>query len=131
MDINRSKVETPKTDSGHILSAEIEHENTLREFVRKTELGVLDKDQMGVIALINAGSKIGIQLTAAKTFFVAEDCSIRSMSSGEGGIGRIQAKECITAGAFPMSLLFGSEKSGMIDMLKSFIPGAKKPEAGK
>lgn len=99
------------------VDAEVAHERTLEYFVHNTELGVLDKDQMGVIALVDAGQILGLQLPATAAFFE----KIRKLSSGEEGKGRVQVKEVITAGAFPMSLLFGEKKPGWIDTIKSFF----------
>jgi hypothetical protein len=99
------------------VDAEVAHERTLEYFVHNTELGVLDKDQMGVIALVDAGQILGLQLPATAAFFE----KIRELSSGEEGKGRVQVKEVITAGAFPMSLLFGEKKSGLLDTLKGFL----------
>lgn len=99
------------------VDAEVAHERTLEYFVHNTELGVLDKDQMGVIALVDAGQILGLQLPATAAFFE----KIRKLSSGEEGKGRVQVKEVITAGAFPMSLLFGEKKSGLLDTLKGFF----------
>lgn len=104
------------------LDADVKHEGTLRYFVEHTELGVLDKDQMGVISLVNAGEVIGLQLPATSAFFN----KIRLLSSGEEGKGRIQVKEVITAGSFPMSLLFGEQKTGWLETIKGFF--TKKPQ---
>jgi len=100
------------------LDAEVAHESTLRYFVENTELGVLDKDQMGVISLVDACQTLGIQLPATSQFFER----LRRLSSGEEGKGRVQVKEVITAGAFPMSLLFGQQpKTGIIDSIKGLL----------
>ncbi|MBE3136064.1 MAG: hypothetical protein IMZ43_01505 [Thermoplasmata archaeon] len=100
------------------LDAEVAHESTLRYFVENTELGVLDKDQMGVIALVDACQTLGIQLPATSQFFER----LRQLSSGEEGKGRVQVKEVITAGAFPMSLLFGQQqKTGIIESIKGLL----------
>lgn len=99
------------------LDAEVAHESTLRYFVENTELGVLDKDQMGVISLVDACQTMGIQLPATSQFFE----HLRLLSSGEEGKGRVQVKEVITAGAFPMSLLFGNQKVGIIDTIKGLL----------
>jgi hypothetical protein len=124
----RPKQEVPNTsakiDKSQI-DADVAHEKTLEYFVHNTELGVLDKDQMGVISLVKAGQKMGLHLPATYTFFE----SIRTLSSGEEGKGRIQVKEVITAGAFPMSLLFQDQKPGIIDTLKSIF--GKKTETQK
>jgi len=103
------------------LDAEVAHESTLRYFVENTELGVLDKDQMGVISLVSACQTLGIQLPATSQFFE----HLRKLSSGEEGKGRVQVKEVITAGAFPMSLLFGQQKTGIIETIKGLWPGRK------
>jgi hypothetical protein len=113
--------DTGKHISKSDLDAEVKHEDTLRYFVEHTELGVLDKDQMGVISLVHAGQVLGLQLPATSAFFER----IRSLSSGEEGKGRVQVKEVITAGAFPMSLLFGEQKTGLIEWIKGLIPGRK------
>jgi hypothetical protein len=107
------------------VDAEVAHERTLEYFVHNTELGVLDKDQMGVIALVNAGQVLGLQLPATEAFFE----KIRKLSSGEEGKGRVQVKEVITAGAFPMSLLFGEQKTGILDTIKGIF--GKKTDAQK
>lgn len=99
------------------LDAEVAHESTLRYFVENTELGVLDKDQMGVISLVESCQKLGIQLPATSHFFE----HLRQLSSGEEGKGRVQVKEVITAGAFPMSLLFGQPKTGIIESIKGLF----------
>jgi hypothetical protein len=103
------------------IDAEVAHESTLRYFVEHTELGVLDKDQMGVISLVKAGQKLGLHLPATTEFFE----SIRQLSSGEEGKGRVQVKEVITAGAFPMSLLFGEQKTGIWDTIKGLMGRGK------
>jgi hypothetical protein len=100
------------------LDAEVAHESTLRYFVENTELGVLDKDQMGVISLVDACQTLGIQLPATARFFER----LRMLSSGEEGRGRVQVKEVITAGAFPMSLLFGQQpKTGIIESIRGLF----------
>jgi hypothetical protein len=117
----RPETKVPNTSSdmkGGDLYADIAHEDTLRYFVENTELGVLDKDQMGVISLVDACQTLGIQLPATSQFFE----SLRRLSSGEEGKGRVQVKEVITAGAFPMSLLFGQQpKTGIIESIKGLL----------
>jgi hypothetical protein len=112
------------------LVAEVAHENTLHDFaIDHTDLGVLDKDQMGVIALVDAGQSLGLYLPATYTFF----CRIHDQSSAEEGKGRIAAKECITAGAFPMALLFPQENSGILDTIKGLLgknKGGTPPQKG-
>ena len=104
----RPETTVPKTSSEITPNADLAHERTLEYFVHHTELGVLDKDQMGVIALVSGGQVLGLQLPATAQFFE----KIRTLSSGEEGKGRVQVKEVITAGAFPMSLLFGQQQGG-------------------
>lgn len=106
------------------IDAQVAHERTLEYFVHNTELGVLDKDQMGVIALVNAGQVLGLALPASTAFFE----KIRTLSSGHEGKGRVQVKEVITAGAFPMSLLFQDQKSGLVDKILSLFGGKKAEE---
>lgn len=117
----RPETKAPDTSnklSKEQLDAEVAHESTLRYFVENTELGVLDKDQMGVISLVSACQTLGIQLPATAQFFE----SLRLLSSGEEGKGRVQVKEVITAGAFPMSLLFGQQpKTGIIESIKGLL----------
>jgi hypothetical protein len=116
----RPVTQTPETGNkpGHDqLNADVAHESTLRYFVENTELGVLDKDQMGVISLVNSCSELGLHLPASRQFFERH----RQLSSGEEGKGRVQVKEVITAGAFPMSLLFGNQKPGIIDSIKGLF----------
>jgi len=108
MSFQRPETNVPVTSSAITPNADLAHEKTLEYFVHNTELGVLDKDQMGVISLVSAGQVLGIQLQATSAFFER----IRQLSSGEEGKGRVQVKEVITAGAFPMSLLFGQQQSG-------------------
>ena len=109
-----------KTDYSRI-NAEVAHEESLRYFLERSELGVLDKDQMGIMSLVQGCKKLGIDLPATEQFFETQ----RQLSSGEDGKARIQAKEVITAGSFPMSLLFGEQKSGWADTIKSLLTGKK------
>lgn len=110
--------EVPKTSADvHAIDADIEHEKSLRYFVENTELGVLDKEQMGVMSLVDACEKLDIMLPATKQFFEKQ----RQLSSGEEGKGRVQVKEVITAGAFPMSLLFGEQKGGILETIKGLF----------
>ena len=104
----RPETKVPVTSSEITPNADLAHERTLEYFVHNTELGVLDKDQMGVISLVTAGQALGMQLQATSAFFE----KIRQLSSGEEGKGRVQVKEVITAGSFPMSLLFGQQQGG-------------------
>lgn len=116
---------TPVTSSAITPNADLAHEKTLEYFVHNTELGVLDKDQMGVISLVSAGHVLGMQLQATSAFFE----KIRQLSSGEEGRGRIQVKEVITAGAFPMSLLFGQQQGGgIIDWIKGLMGRKQEPQ---
>jgi hypothetical protein len=108
------------------VDAEVAHEESLWYFLQNTELGVLDKEQMGVIALVDAYEELDLMLPASKRFFER----LRRLSSGEEGRGRVQAKEVITAGSFPMSLLFGQQQTGgIIEGIKSLWPGRKSEPA--
>jgi hypothetical protein len=109
--------DTSSKPSRDQIDAEVAHEGTLRYFVENTELGVLDKEQMGVISLVDASQTLGIELPATSRFFER----LRRLSSGEEGKGRVQVKEVITAGAFPMSLLFGEQKTGWVDTIKGLL----------
>ena len=125
----RPKTTVPNTGTQidkSMIDADVAHERTLEYFVHNTELGVLDKDQMGVIALVRSGQMLGLQLPATEAFFE----KIRLLSSGEEGKGRVQVKEVITAGAFPMSLLFGEQKPGWIDTIKGFFGKGNNQQQG-
>ena len=122
----RPKSEIPETSlniDASKFNAEIAHEESIKEYMRKSELGVLTQEQMGIISLIDGWERIGIDLPGTKAFFEKQ----RQLSSGEDGKARVQCKEIITAGAFPMSLLFGEKKPGLLDSLTGFVTG-KKPE---
>ena len=117
----RPATKVPDTSSNITPNADLAHERTLEYFVHNTELGVLDKDQMGVISLVSAVGVLGMPLPATAAFFER----IRTLSSGEDGKGRVQVKEVITAGAFPMSLLFGQQESGGVLAWLKGIMGRK------
>jgi hypothetical protein len=128
MSFVRPETTVPDTSTkvkGSEMYADIAHEESLRYFLENSELGVLDKDQMGVISLVDAGTVLGLQLHATAQFFE----SIRCLSSGEEGKGRVQCKEIITAGAFPMSLLFGQQQGGgVIDWIKGIMGRKQEPQ---
>jgi hypothetical protein len=107
----------PDTKSPVHVDAPRYHEDTLRYFVEKTELGVLDKEQMAVIALIAAWRTVGLRLYGVEKFFDRQT----ELSSGFEGKGRVQVKEVITAGSFPMSLLFPEEKTGLLAGVGDFF----------
>lgn len=115
--VNPREYSVIQTKSTPHYDADRAHEDTLRYFVENTELGVLSADQMGVIALVSGGEALGMDLRATVAFFE----KIRTLSSGAEGKGRVQVKEVITAGAFPMSLLFGEQKSGILESIKSLF----------
>ena len=120
----RPETKVPVTSSEITPNADLAHERTLEYFVHNTELGVLDKDQMGVIALVSGGQVLGLQLPATAQFFE----KIRTLSSGEEGKGRVQVKEVITAGSFPMSLLFGQQQSGgVMEWLRGIMGRKQQP----
>jgi len=128
MSIVRPETTVPNTASAITPNADLAHEKTLEYFVHNTELGVLDKDQMGVISLVAAGQILGMQLQATTTFFE----KIRQLSSGEEGRGRVQVKEVITAGSFPMSLLFGQQQGGgVIDFVRGLLGRKQEPQQVK
>ena len=116
--------ETNFGDDSSKFNPEMAHEESIKEYMRNSELGVLTQEQMGIISLIEGWEVVGIDLPGTKQFFDKQ----RRLSSGEDGKARIQCKEIITAGAFPMSLLFGEKKPGWIESLGSLISG-KKPES--
>jgi hypothetical protein len=115
----------PKTNSSDIYNADLHHERTLEYFVHSIELSALDKDQHGVISLVDAGQSLGIQLPAAELFFE----SLRQLSSGEEGKGITVVKEVITAGAFPLSLLF-PQPGGLLDSIKGLFGKGQQPKQG-
>lgn len=110
-------------------NAEVAHEESIKEYMRNSELGVLTQEQMGIISLIDSVEEVGIDLPGTKRFFEKQ----RQLSSGEDGKARVQCKEIITAGAFPMSLLFGDKKPGWIDTIAGMVTGKKpeQPQAGR
>ena len=120
----RPETTVPVTSSAITPNADLAHEKTLEYFVHNTELGVLDGDQRGCISLVFAGEVLGLQLRATAAFFEKS----RLLSSGDEGKGRVQVKEVITAGAFPMSLLFGQQPSGgVIEWIRGLM--GKKQES--
>lgn len=119
----RPQTKTPDTKTKSATNAELAHEESLRYFLENSELGVLDKDQMGVISLVKACQTLDLKLPATTLFFE----SIRMLSSGEDGKARVQCKEIITAGAFPMSLLFGEQKTGILEAIKGFFGRKQDP----
>lgn len=105
-----------KIDKGQ-LDADVAHENNIRYYLDNTELGVVDEEQQAIEALVRSYRKLHLHLDATDTFFKEQ----RSLSSGVKGIGRVQAKEIITAGAFPMSLLFPQQQGGFMNFVKSIL----------
>jgi hypothetical protein len=111
----------PNTSSPIQPDADLAHEKTLEYFVHNIELSIVSPEQMGVISLIDAGQHLGIYLPAASRFFERQ----RRLSSGEEGKGINIVKEVITAGSFPLSLLFENKQGNLLDTIKGFIPGKK------
>ena len=116
----RPETVTPDT-SLHIdksqIDAQVAHERSIQYFLENTELGILTLDQMGVMSLVHSCDHLGLDLRATEQFFENQ----RRLSSGEEGKGRIQAKEIVTAGAFPMSLLFQRDEPGILDRIKGLF----------
>jgi len=130
MNVTRPETNIPKTDieiKRDQIDAEVAHEKTLEYFVHNTELGVVTEEQQSIEALLNGLNGIGINLSGTTLFFEHQ----RKLSSGVRGIGRVQVKEVITAGSFPLSLLFDEKKSGIFDTIKSFMGGNKKQEESR
>ena len=130
MNVTRPETKIPKTDieiKRDQIDAEVAHEKTLEYFVHNTELGVVTEEQQSEEALLNGLNGIGINLPGTTLFFERQ----RKLSSGVRGIGRVQVKEVITAGSFPLSLLFDEKKSGIFDTIKSFMGGNKKQEESR
>jgi len=130
MNVTRPVTNIPKTDieiKRDQIDAEVAHEKTLEYFVHNTELGVVTEEQQSEEALLNGLNGIGINLPGTTLFFERQ----RKLSSGVRGIGRVQVKEVITAGSFPLSLLFDEKKSGIFDTIKSFMGGNKKQEESR
>lgn len=119
MDIRpQSKVpETGRSIDKAQLDAAVAHENNITYYLDKTELGVVDEMQQAIESLLTAYDAAGLHLPAATRFFTRQ----RELSSGVKGIGRVQAKEIITAGQFPLSLLFDNQKPGWIDTIKGIF----------
>jgi hypothetical protein len=118
-----SKVpETSRSIDRSLLDAQVAHEQHIGYYLEHSELGIIDEEQQAIEALLAGLTEIGIDLPGATTFFTRQ----RALSSGIKGVGRVQCKECVTAGSWPMAM-FNTEKPSMLDRLSSFF--GKKPPA--
>lgn len=111
------------------INAEIAHEGTLRYFVEHTELGVLTKEQMALMALTDSYTEMGFNMKPVETFFKSQN----RYSSGEEGRGRIQVKDAITTSTLQLPWMYGDQGSGgFLSSVKDFIlrrsPQDKKPQ---
>jgi hypothetical protein len=108
-----------------MIDAQVAHEQTIRYYLEHTELGIIDEEQQSIEALLAGLNEVGLSLPGTTRFFTRQ----RELSSGVRGVGRVQGKEVVTAGSWPMAM-FSNEKPGWIDTLKSFIPGKKPAQEG-
>jgi hypothetical protein len=108
-----------------MLDAQVKHEDTIRYYLEHTELGIIDEEQQSIEALLAGLNEVGLSLPGTTRFFTRQ----RELSSGVRGVGRVQGKEVVTAGSWPMAM-FSNEKPGILDTLKSFMPGKKTAQEG-
>ena len=110
-----------KGASASTWNAEVAHEESIQAYMAKSDLAILTDEQIAVMSLIAGYGTLGLDLPATREFLQ----NIHDYSSGKEGIARIQCKEIITAGAFPMNLLHKQEEGGALAWLKSLIGGKK------
>jgi hypothetical protein len=108
-----------------MLDAQVKHEDTIRYYLEHTELGIIDEEQQSIEALLAGLNEVGLSLPGTTRFFTRQ----RELSSGVRGVGRVQGKEVVTAGSWPMAM-FSNEKPGILDTIKSFMPGKKTAQEG-
>ena len=116
---------SPKIDRA-LLDAQVAHEQHVGTYPNRTELSIIDEEQQAVESFIDALDEIGFQLPGCKKF-----CSrSRDLSSGIRGVGRVQGKEVVTAGSWPMAM-FNNEKPGLLDRLMGFMGKSPAQEGSK
>jgi hypothetical protein len=107
------------------LDAQVAHERHIGYYLEHTELGIIDEEQQAIEALLTGLQEVGISLPATTRFFVRQ----RELSSGVRGVGRVQGKEVVTAGTWPMAM-FNQDKPGWLQQMIGFF-SKKNQETGK
>lgn len=124
---SRPETKVPDTSSKvdkTLLDAQVAHEQHVGTYLERTELSIIDEEQQAVESFFDALNEIGFQLPGCKTFCMRQ----RALSSGIKGVGRVQGKEVVTAGSWPMAM-FNTEKPSIWDRLNSLM-GRSKPQEG-
>lgn len=109
-----------------LLDAQVAHEQHIGYYLEHTELGIIDEEQQAIEALLNGLKEIGISLPGTTRFFIRQ----RELSSGVKGVGRVQGKEVVTAGSWPMAM-FNQEKPSMLERLMGYFGKGKAQEGSK
>ena len=109
-----------------LIDAQVAHEQSIRYYLEHTNLDVIDEEQQAVEALIDGLAEVGLHLPGTKKFLISQ----RNLSSGVKGVGRVQGKEVVTAGTWPMAM-FNTEKPGLWDKAMALMGRAPKQEGTK
>ena len=118
--------DTSKKIDRSLLDAQVAHEQHVGTYLNRTELSVIDEEQQAVESFFDALNRIGYQLPGCKRF-----CSrSRELSSGIKGVGRVQGKEVVTAGSWPMAM-FNTEKPSLWDRAMSLMGKGNAQEGTK
>jgi hypothetical protein len=127
-DIIRPKTTNPITSTSidkAMIDAQVAHEQHIGYYLNHTELGIIDEEQQAIEALVTACEEIHLYLPATKRFFVRQ----RELSSGVKGVGRVQGKEVVTAGSWPMAM-YSTEKPSLWDRAMSLMGRGKPAQEG-
>lgn len=106
-----------------LLDAQVAHEQTIRYYLEHTELGIINEEQQSIEALLDGLEEVGLSLPGTQRFFKRQ----RELSSGVRGVGRVQGKEVVTAGSWPMAM-FNEEKPSIVDRILGFMGKPKQQE---
>jgi hypothetical protein len=109
-----------------LLDAQVAHEQHVGTYLDRTELSIIDEEQQAVESLFDGLNRLGYQLPGCRRFCSRQ----RELSSGIKGVGRVQGKEVVTAGSWPMAM-FNTEKPSIIDRISQFMGKAPKQEGNK
>ena len=107
------------------LDAQVAHEQHIGYYLNHTELGIITEEQQSIEALLTGIDEIGVSLPGTNAFFRRQ----RKLSSGVKGVGRVQGKEVVTAGSWPMAM-FNTEKPSLIDRALGFFGKGKQAQEG-
>ena len=122
-----SKVpDTGKSIDKSLLDAQVAHEQHIGYYLEHTELSIIDEDQQSIESLLAGLTEIGLDLPGSTKFFVRQ----RELSSGVKGVGRVQGKEVVTAGSWPMAM-FNTEKPSIFDRISQFMGKGNAQEGTK